>query len=268
MFTLGRKVSLTYRTNQIILSLSLIYGIICYILTTDIAQSAVAAGSLFLSWALVREIDCRREYAAFVAVGIYMILQLLFPFPFHISLGLIFLMILLMRAINQITGKPLSVIDLLSLIGLSGYLTYTTESSVYLMLVILMLLVNVRLNKNGQRNIYLALMVTAMTVVISLLTPLNLDINRLAIEPLALFYYISLLVYFIYILIDKDKESVTDLGGPASVRRLLYAQLFYGLAQVVLIIFGDMSIGNRLVFISSMLGVVIYGVIDQYKKNK
>ncbi|WP_062323531.1 hypothetical protein [Halolactibacillus sp. JCM 19043] len=85
MFTLGRKVSLTYRTNQIILSLSLIYGIICYILTTDIAQSAVAAGSLFVSWALVREIDCRREYAAFVAVGIYMILQLLFPF--HISLA-------------------------------------------------------------------------------------------------------------------------------------------------------------------------------------
>ncbi|GEM04238.1 hypothetical protein HMI01_12260 [Halolactibacillus miurensis] len=266
MFTLGRKVSLTYRTNQIILSLSLIYGIICYILTTDIAQSAVAAGSLFVSWALVREIDCRREYAAFVAVGIYMILQLLFPF--HISLGLIFLMILLMRAINQITGKPLSVIDFLSVIGLSGYLTYTTKSSVYLMLVILMLLVNVRLNKNGQRNIYLALMVTAMTVVISLLTPLNLDINRLAIEPLALFYYISLLVYFIYILIDKDKESVTDLGEPASVRRLLYAQLFYGLAQVVLIIFGDMSIGNRLIFISSMLGVVIYGVIDQYKKKQ
>ena len=59
-------------------------------------------------------------------------------------------MILLMRAINQITGKPLSVIDLLSVIGLAGYLTYTTESSVYFLLVILMLLVNARLNKNGQ----------------------------------------------------------------------------------------------------------------------
>ncbi|MGM0523013.1 MAG: hypothetical protein ACQER2_03060 [Bacillota bacterium] len=266
MFTLGRKVSLTYRTNQIILSLSLIYGIICYILTTDIVQSAVAAGSLFLSWALVREIDCRREYAAFVAVGIYIVLQLFFSF--QISLGLIFLMILLMRAINQITGKPLSVIDLLSVIGLAGYLTYTTESSVYFVLVILMLLVNARLNNNGQRNIYLALMVTAVTVVISLLTPFNLDINQLAIEPLAIVHYVSLLVYVIYSLIDKDKESVTDLGGPASVRRLLYAQLFYGLAQVVLIIFGDMSIGNRLVFISSMLGVVIYGMVDQLKKKQ
>jgi len=78
MFTLGRKVSLTYRTNQIILSLALISGIMWYIVTTDLAESAVLAGSLFLSWALVREIDCRREYAAFVAVGIYTVLQLFF----------------------------------------------------------------------------------------------------------------------------------------------------------------------------------------------
>ena len=75
MFTLGRKVSLTYRTNQIILSLALISGIMWYIVTTDLAESAVLAGSLFLSWALVREIDCRREYAAFVAVWIYTVLQ-------------------------------------------------------------------------------------------------------------------------------------------------------------------------------------------------
>lgn len=265
MFTLGRKVSLTYRTNQIILSLALISGIMWYIVTTDLAESAVLAGSLFLSWALVREIDCRREYAAFVAVGIYIVLQLFFSF--QISLGLIFLMILLMRAINQITGKPLSVIDLLSVIGLSGYLTYTTESSVYFVFVMLMLLVNARLNNNGQRNIYLALMVTAMTIIISLFTPMSLYINRLDIEPLALVHYASLFIYFIYILIDKDKESVTDLGEPASVRRLLYAQLFYGLAQVVLIIFGAILIGNRLMFISSMLGVVIYGVIDQLKKK-
>ena len=86
-------------------------------------------------------------------------------------------MILLMRAINQITGKPLSVIDLLSVIGLSGYLTYTTESNVYFVLVMLMLLVNARLNNNGHRNIYLALMVTAMTIVISLFTPMSLYIN-------------------------------------------------------------------------------------------
>lgn len=266
MFTLGRKVSLTYRTNQIILSVSLISGVIWYIVTTDIAQSTVLAGSLFLSWASVREIDCRREYAAFVAVGLYILLQLFFPF--HISLGLIFLMILLMRAINQITGKPLTVIDLLSVIGLAGYLTFTTDRSVYLMLVILMLLVNHLLNRNGLRNVYLVLIVTAMTVAISLLTPVDLTINRLSIEPLTLFYYVSLLVYFIYVLIDKDKESVTDLGEPASFTRLLYAQLFYGLAQGVLIIFGDISISNMLVFISSMLGVVIYGMLDQFKKKQ
>ncbi|GEM01475.1 hypothetical protein SAMN05421839_11159 [Halolactibacillus halophilus] len=266
MFTLGRKVSLTYRTNQIILGLAVISGILWYIVTTDLAESAMLAGSLFLSWALVREIDCRREYAAFVAVGIYIVLQLFFSF--QISLGLIFLMILLMRAINQITGKSLTAIDLLSVIGLTGYLIYTTENGVYLLLVILMLVVNAYLNNNGQRNSYLALIVTAMTIVISLFTPISLNINSLATEPLALVHYASLLVYFIYILIDKDKASVTDLGEPASIRRLLYAQLFYGLAQVVLIIFGDMLMSNRLMFISSALGVVIYGLIDQYKKKQ
>jgi len=51
-----------------------------------------------------------------------------------------------------------------------------------------------------------------MTIVISLFTPMSLNINPLATEPLALVHYASLLIYFIYILIDKDKESVTDLG--------------------------------------------------------
>lgn len=265
MFTLGRKVSLSYRTNQIILSVSLVFGAFWYILTTDLTESMLFGGSLFLAWALVREIDCRREYAAFVAVGMYIILQQFYPF--NISLGLIFLMILLMRAINQITGKSLTVIDLLSLIGLSGYLTYTTENNVYLILVILMLLVSVRLNNNGLRTFYIALFVTSVTVVMGLLTPISLEINRLSTEPLALFYYGSLLLYFIYVLIDKDKESVTDLGQPASVTRLLYAQLFYGLAQVVLIIFSELPIGNVVIFMSSIFGVISFGIMDQLNKT-
>ena len=162
MFTLGRSIDLKYPTNQIILAASLLLAIIAYFITGEISNSLQMGGSLFLTWALVREIDCKREYAAILA-AIFTILNLFIPFK--VSLGIIFLMILLLRSLNQITGKKGTVIDFISLIGLSTYLSYSSKNSIYVFLVFIAVLLNLKDDENKKQNyIFLAINLAIYTL--------------------------------------------------------------------------------------------------------
>ncbi len=263
MFTLGRSISFKYPTNKIILSASLVLAITAYLITGSISKSLQMGGSLFLTWALVREIDCKREYAAILA-ALLTVFNLFIPF--QAGIGTIFLMILLLRLINHITGKKGTLIDFLSLVGFATYLSYASQNSIYVFLLFLAYLLNLNEGENKKQNVIFLVITALLYGVLSIgfgyFTYLGEIFTNL---PMLLFYGISLLIYFIYIFKDQDKSTLDDLGKSVSIAKILKAQIFYGFAVFLLLVFSTMPIGNTVVFFSAIYGFVLFGLYDQIR---
>lgn len=127
-----RSVDLAYPTNRAIVIISLLFflGTICLqlILGREISSasaSGLRAGvSVFLAWALARELDPDNEFSAFVAAFLGCTGFLLFPSPFLLAL---FLELLLIRVINRSTGLPAKTSDSLAILLLSGWISFQGE---------------------------------------------------------------------------------------------------------------------------------------------
>ena len=130
-FTLARKVDPNYKTNRIILLMTIAVLIVRGLFTNDWGGSLVFSGGFFLTWALAREIDPLHEKSAFVAAFIYLSMAM---WVVELNLGLVFLTVLLLRGITKITGKKTTVIDLLVLMGLGVYLIIGQENGISILL--------------------------------------------------------------------------------------------------------------------------------------
>ncbi|MDN7024270.1 hypothetical protein FGU65_05085 [Methanoculleus sp. FWC-SCC1] len=106
---LVRSVDPAYPTNRNISILTL--GVFAAAVALNLALGAgvlasgiaavLAAASVFLAWALARELDPEKEYAAFVAAGLAGGALLLLPLP---DPGIALLALLLLRMVNRTTG--------------------------------------------------------------------------------------------------------------------------------------------------------------------
>ncbi len=132
-FTLARSIDLDYPTNRaiVLLTLAVLAGgiIVTLLLGATISGSVIAAASgaasVFLAWALARELDPDEDYAAFVSTGLMVGALVLFPLPNPITA---LLAVLLLRTVNRTSGLQTRVLDsvVLLLVGLwpllQGYL--------------------------------------------------------------------------------------------------------------------------------------------------
>ncbi len=106
---LGRPVDLAYPTNRAIVVLTLgVFGAAALLLLglgagvlESILTGALAAASVFLAWALARELDPDKEYAAFISAGLTAGTLLLLPLP---DVGVALLALLLLRTVNRTSG--------------------------------------------------------------------------------------------------------------------------------------------------------------------
>ena len=109
---LGRPIDLSYPTNRAIAAIMLAAFVITGLLTTWGTGLTVAL-SLFLTWALGRELDPDHNASAFVAVALTAVG---YRTP---SLALCGLFLLGIRAVNNTTGLRPKPTDWLSLLGLA-----------------------------------------------------------------------------------------------------------------------------------------------------
>jgi hypothetical protein len=77
--------------------------------------------SVFLTWALGRELDPDTIVSDFIAVGLTLIGLFIWGIP---SLIFLFWLILAVRILNRTTGKAATILDSLGLIGLGAWLSY------------------------------------------------------------------------------------------------------------------------------------------------
>ncbi|MDZ7843306.1 MAG: hypothetical protein U5K99_00660 [Anaerolineales bacterium] len=127
--TIGRAVDPAYPTNQAILILTLLgtaagtgFQLGAGMSLRAAAGWGLGAGlSVFLAWALTRELDPDHEYAAFASAVLAFGAVFFWGLP---DLGVIFWSLLLIRVVNHTTGLSATGLDTLGVIGISSWLSY------------------------------------------------------------------------------------------------------------------------------------------------
>jgi len=127
--TLGRKLDLEYPNNRLIIQLATlvtISALVFYlIITKEISTSFVygikAGITIFLLWAIAREMDPDHESVAFIPV-IFTLTHVII-FGLHPIFPLIWFLLLL-RLVNRSTGTKAGIIDSLAILSIGAFLTY------------------------------------------------------------------------------------------------------------------------------------------------
>lgn len=127
--TIGRALDPDYPTNRLILILTAVgaaaglgWGLFAGWTVIEAGLLGARSGlALFLSWALTREMDPDREWAAFAAVGFTGMGLLILGVP---DLTVVFWALLLLRVVNHTTGLSATLLDTLGLVGLGAWLSW------------------------------------------------------------------------------------------------------------------------------------------------
>jgi hypothetical protein len=126
---LGRPIDPNYPTNRAIAALTIVIigggTAVQLLMGTAWLQSiqwGVGAGlSVFLAWALARELDPDHDLSAFWGAGLMLIGLFFFDLP---SLLMLLWLLIVLRILNRTSGLSARVLDSLALLVLGGWLTW------------------------------------------------------------------------------------------------------------------------------------------------
>ena len=187
----------------------------------------VQAGlTVFLTWALCRELDPDHPMGAFVAAGFGLLALVVWDLP---QLGAIFWLLVLVRVVNRTTGIPAGLLDVLGLIGLAGWLSLQGNWG-YSLITALALFLDSRLPDPARRQLIFALLAAVVTVVAAIL---GMDLARQAAPSLqaALIAMVLSLLFLPVLLAARRVESVGDQTGKSLIP--MRVQAAQGLALLV-----------------------------------
>lgn len=255
MFTLGRKIDFSYKTNTYILLIVVTAFISKGLISGDVISGLTLAGSAFVTWALAREVDPAHDYSAFVAVAIAVIFMLTNRSVQFLPL---FWILMMCRAVSGITGKKLTWLDFLTLLALTVALALNQENSIYYLIsVIAMALIW----KTGDKNkwviasgiIYLGLFIYQSFFANELTFHILVDATPLN--------YVSLILPILLIPLFRSLSKVPvqdDQGNPADSSRIFSSQLLFLLFIVLSALFTPVVLGNEFISLSVIVGVANY----------
>ena len=260
MFTLGRKVDINHTTNRFILIFSLTVGVIGYFATGAFSSGLSLAGGTFLTWALVREVDPKHEYSAFLSAALS--LTNLFYFE-RMNLLAIVWILLLLRMVSEICGKKLTLLDFLIVFGFSAYLSISNENSIYFIPFIIALSSLIVFKE--QSNISYTFL--AISVAIFLIESFYFNYLSMAdpgVSTMLNVVIISVLILFpFFIRFVRINEVMDDKGNPAHTKKMKLSQMIFPVIVLLLYIFVGIGLNNLIIYLSVITGVTVYSLIDR-----
>lgn len=255
MFTLGRNIDFSYKTNQMIVLSSVIAAASGWLLTSNVLSGVYVGLGVFLTWALVRELDPNHEYSAFLAAA-FSLLNLLYYG--NIQLLVVVWILLLMRIINGITGKELTTFDIFSVLGLTTYLSFNNKNSIYLMIFVLAMVCSMKKGAK-MREAWIASAISIGIVAVDRLFMNNLSVDSIDYSnAVTLFVITALGLSLILFWLLSNDETKDDKGNSVNRSKLLASQLLYSATVLLLFIFGGVSFNNLIIYLSAVLGASIY----------
>ncbi|WP_414839709.1 hypothetical protein [Carnobacterium sp. TMP28] len=255
IFTLGRNMDFSYRTNQLIAILSVVVAAIGWILIGDISSGLYVGGGVFLTWSLSRDLDPKHAYSAFLAAA-FAILNVFYYET--IQLLVIFWIILLIRIVNNITGKSQTFFDLFSVLGLSIYLSFTNENSLYL-LVYLLAMALILVDKQKSKKVLFVSGISLGLFIIETFFMGYLTFNyREYLSPIHVVSLILLGLSFVLFWFLSKEKAEDDKGHPVKRYELLAGQFLYSVTILLLFLFSPLAINNLIIYLSVIVGVGCY----------
>lgn len=262
MFTLGRKINLRYKPNLIIVLASLIVVAAGWLMSGEFLPGVSLGGGFFLTWVFSRELDPAHDYSAYLAAVLS--LSMLVDLESIHFLNALWL-VLHMRAVNGITGKSLTLFDVLALLGLTVFLSLNDENSIYLILFVLdMILIRQTRAKTKVASIAGFLALLLFTIQSTLMDALSLNqIGYSNIFNLLMIVVPCLSLIPLWFLSRVKTED--DKGNRVEKAKVFVSQLLYNMAVLLLFFFSDMTFSDQIIYLSAVIGVVLHFIIIKSK---
>ena len=234
--SIGRALDLTYPTNRAIAVVTLLVTVGGLVWQSSAgvpwfasATWGVQAGlTVFLAWAVCRELDPDHPVAAFPAAGLALVAVLSWGLP---KLTAVLWLVILVRVVNHSTGLPAGLLDALGLVGLAGWLSVEASWS-YGFITALGFILDSQLPEPSRRQLLFGLLsfiVTGLVAVLGL-APLW---QGLSVRAGLVVVGLSLL-FLPVILSASSLDSVGDEAGePLTPARVQAAQVLALSAGVV-----------------------------------
>lgn len=270
--TIGRPVDMNYTTNRIITILMGLIFIITFFMEffreSTIVESLIFAViysvSVFLCWALGRELDPEYDYSAFIGI-----IFLFLPFFMIDGMNLFFILWLLfsLRMINHTTGKPAGIVDiffyliitvlfsfiLYPFIAVLAAVTfvfdvwYAERKNINILLIIVFFIIFLMSTFYGSGEMY--------------------NFVKLTNDQL-IFSGISILFMFFVIATTTTMTTLCDTGDKKINARQVQAAQIFAVITVLSFVFLYGEIGFSIVYIvlSSFLGISLYRAGRMIKK--
>lgn len=261
--TVGRPIDLSYTTNRAIAVVSLVVmigsALLQRLLGASWIQSALwgaqAGLSVFLGWALCRELDPDHALAAFVAAGLTLGGLLLWGLPhFTVLLWLI----LILRVINRTMGLPAGILDSMAILGLGIWLSLQGNWAYGVVTVVAFLLDSQLLIRAPRQLVFAILGAVGTTTATILAGELPWDGG---LSVLSALIALGASAGFVPVIVEsQDITSVGDQTGkplePIRVQAAQVLALFVGLETAFL--GGSPALGSLMPLWAAVLGASLY----------
>lgn len=237
--TIGRPIDPAYPTNRAIAALSLLVTVVASGARIFAGARILEGGlwglsaglTVFLAWALARELDPDEDLAAFVAAGLSIVGLLVAGLP---SLLLAFWLLVALRTVNRTVGLPARPLDSIALLGLGSWLTWQGYWPVGLVTV-------AAFAADGFLfpPLRYHLLVAGAVLLVTIVSPLVhqiAPISRAVTLPWVLVVLIAALLFVLVIVASRTVHSMCDATGePLNPRRVQAAQIIALLALALLV---------------------------------
>jgi hypothetical protein len=263
MTSISRSIDLDYPSNRaiaIVTILVVVGGALSQFLSgggwgESILWSANGGVSIFLTWALCRELDPDHAVSAFVAAGLALLGLVFWGLP---RLAAILWLIMVVRVVNRTTGLAAGLLDSLAVLGLGSWLSLEGNWG-YGVINALAFLLDSQLPPRARRQLILAVLAVTVTLAIALVG----DEPPWEGRPSLLGGLIGLALSVLFlpvILTARHLESVGDRSQqPLEATRVQAAQMLALLTGVeTLIVGGTAAIGALLPLWAAVLGASIF----------
>lgn len=259
-FTLGRKSDIDYKNNKIILIISAITLIAGYFITREILSALYLGLGTFLTWEIAREMDPKREYSAFLCTALSLVNLFYYE---KIQLLVLVWILLLMRLVNEISGKPASSLDVFLLMGISIYLSIANKHSMYLAPFVMAIVYRVK--TKGKSKVALAALILPSAIFMvqnsyfRFLTAQDIDFSN----KINVVIIVAIFAFLMWLGLIDNKGVVDDKGNAIHEKSVRYTQVLFCNTVLFLFLFTGISLNNLIIYFSVIIGFFIYFFIDK-----
>ncbi len=168
--SIGRAIDPKYPTNRAILVLTVVVTVIGAVAQLLRGMGLFEGGlwgiraglAVFLAWMVCREFDTDHDLSAFVAAGLVLVGMFWWDPP---NLGALLWLALVMRVVNRTTGLPATVVDVLAVVGVGGWLAWQGNWGYGVVTVLALILDGLLPPRNRQALAFVSLGAAAAAIV-------------------------------------------------------------------------------------------------------